>query len=92
MDWYNANCQIDNSFVQGGRCSGSYVNGAFNYYPPFAYAGCQCNDIIEQMKAAKNEEAKDKEALPYDVADRNSRILQKDFGQLTQYVKTVKEK
>ena len=41
-------CPIDNNYVQiNGSCSGSYVNGAFGYYPVFGADACQCN-VIEK--------------------------------------------
>ena len=42
-------CPIDNNYVQqDSSCSGSYVNGAFSFYPPFSYEGCQCKHYTDQ--------------------------------------------
>ena len=48
-------CPIDNNYVYDfSECTGSYVNGGFQFYPPFATEGCQC-------LALKDREDKDEE-------------------------------
>jgi hypothetical protein len=36
--YYRVNCPVDNNYAMKTTfCSGSYVNGAFNFYPMFKY-------------------------------------------------------
>lgn len=39
-EYYTQKCPIDNAYVNNGPCSGSYVNGSFNFYPPFSKTKC----------------------------------------------------
>ena len=89
IDSYNLYCQIDNAFVQGGTCSGSYVNGSFKFYPPFAYVGCQCSAIIDEMI----EEAGKSDPKYRDIPDgeRIPKILNKDFKQKEHFVTDKKQ-
>ena len=49
-DTYTASCPIDHKYAASdGRCSGGYVNGGFQYYPPFVYAGCQCQVVLDEL-------------------------------------------
>ena len=42
-EMYNKFCPIDKNYVQAdSRCTGSYRQGAFQFYPPFVIKGCQC--------------------------------------------------
>mmetsp|Transcript_12396 Transcript_12396/g.15820 ORF Transcript_12396/g.15820 Transcript_12396/m.15820 type:complete len:231 (-) Transcript_12396:709-1401(-) len=48
-------CPVDNNYAQADtRCSGSYVNGAFVYYPTFTDA-CQCKEMAGTMRFNVND-------------------------------------
>ena len=50
-DMYNKVCPIDHNYaMQDSRCTGSYRQGAFQYYPPFSIKGCQCKELLEKIE------------------------------------------
>ena len=49
-DEYKSRCPVDNAYARSDtRCSGGYVNGAFEMYPPFVYSGCQCQVVLDEL-------------------------------------------
>ena len=54
-DTYNRVCPIDHNYAQQDlRCTGSYRQGGFQFYPPFVMKGCQCKELLNSMEESEN--------------------------------------
>ena len=47
LEYYEKYCPIERSYQGSEYCSGSYNNGAFQFYPTFAKSQCQCKSMLK---------------------------------------------
>ena len=73
---YNKVCPIDKNYVQADMsCTGSYRQGGFQFYPPFAVKGCQCKELLDR-RTEEEKEGDYAAPLMYITDDKQSEKLE----------------
>ena len=48
-------CPIDYNYaMKDSRCTGSYRQGAFQFYPPFVIEACQCKELLDTLEESED--------------------------------------
>ena len=75
-EMYNKVCPIDKNYVQADMsCTGSYRQGGFQFYPPFAVKGCQCKELLDR-RTEEEKEGDYAAPLMYITDDKQSEKLE----------------